>query len=111
MGGRQLDLGALPRDRELSLRASWPSASREAYLRHDSESARLVERVESLRLSWFVTAGELAYDHTGREPSEREAWSENAWHTPAAAGGIHLWLVLRDDRRGSAYVGYDLDVL
>jgi len=100
----------LPRDRELTLRASWPASSRESYLMYDAFTVSLIERRESLRVSWFVTQGELAYDHTGRAADDPALWTENRWRTPETPGTWQLWVVLRDDRGGSAHAGYELHV-
>jgi hypothetical protein len=63
-----------------------------------------------LRVSWFVTAGELAFDQTGRSESDRELQTENRWSTPAGGGHVFLWVVLRDARGGTAFASYELDV-
>jgi hypothetical protein len=100
----------LPRNRELTLRVDWPEASRERFVVYDAESVSLVEHDETLRVSWFATAGELAYDHTGRTPDDPARWTENRWRTPNAEQHVFLWLVLRDDRGGTTHASYELDV-
>ncbi|MEY4579792.1 MAG: hypothetical protein RL701_4495 [Pseudomonadota bacterium] len=100
----------VPANRELSLRVSWPQASREPYVWYDREQVQLSTRTEALRVAWFVTAGELSYDATGRAANETSLDTENRWFTPERAGTVHLWLVLRDDRGGTTHASYDLTV-
>jgi hypothetical protein len=102
---------ALPRDRELTLRVGWTRESREDYVVYDPVAVKLVEHTESLRVSWFVTAGELGFDQTGRAEDDPGLDTENSWHTPAEGGHVHLWIVLRDVRGGSAFASYELEVL
>jgi hypothetical protein len=102
---------ALPRDQDLTLHVGWTRESREDYVVYDPVAVKLVEHTESLRVSWFVTAGELAFDQTGRGERDPELHTENTWHTPAGAAHVFLWLVLRDARGGTAIASYELDVL
>lgn len=97
----------LPRDRELSLSIGWTETSPEPYVVYDSEAVTLTERTETLRASWFVTDGELRYDSTG---STGHLQTSNHWRTPDFAAHVYLWVVLRDDRNGTSYASYELDV-
>jgi len=112
-GGLPVALDALPRDRELTLHAGWTRQSREEYVVYDPVAVRLDLHSESLRMSWFVTAGELAFDQTGRGEGEAEAelYTENTWRTPADGGHVFMWIVLQDARGGTAVASYELDVL
>ena len=66
-------------------------------------------RRESLRVSWFTTAGSFERDRTGRAGDEGEAgeppesFTENTWTAPEDARATQLWLVLRDARGGVAF--------
>ncbi|MET0384704.1 MAG: hypothetical protein ABW321_02035, partial [Polyangiales bacterium] len=108
--GEPVALDALPRGREITLSVGWSAMSRERYVVYDSERVQLREQYESLRVSWFVTDGELAFDHTGRTADEPTHHTDNRWVTPQRAGRTHLWLVLRDERGGSTHAAYVLDV-
>jgi hypothetical protein len=105
-----LDPDALPRDRDLTLRVGWTRASREDYVVYDPVAVQLAPHTESLRVSWFVTAGELMFDQTGRGESDPLLQTENTWHTPPDGGHVFLWVVLRDARGGTAFASYELDV-
>ncbi|HEY0463099.1 MAG TPA: hypothetical protein VGC79_02770 [Polyangiaceae bacterium] len=70
-----------------------------AYL--DPESHVLVDRHESMRVSWFATGGSLYTDHTGRGQDEfTQTSSDNTWTAPEEPGPVFMWVVLRDDRGG-----------
>lgn len=80
-----------------------------AYL--DPETHTLVERREAMRVSWFTTAGTMDKDHTGNlEADAAQTTSDNIWTTPAQAGSVFLWVVLRDDRGGVDWRSFKVDV-
>lgn len=81
----------------VALTAQWSAQSAEPYVLYDLRSASLVERAESLSLSWFSTGGALESD--GARALEGSA-AEVGWVAPEAPGMVHLWAVLRDDRGG-----------
>lgn len=103
---------------ELGLLASWPDGAAEPYVWFDARPALLRVRRESLRVSWYVTGGQLCRDATGRSEDElvaevaaagrdEEAPSPpghtgNCWRAPTTAGEVRLWLVLRDSRGGAS---------
>jgi hypothetical protein len=95
-------LEAVPQGARVVLRASWPAASAEAFAVFDVATQAVVTRRESLRVSWFATAGELDRDRTGRAADELETFTENAWRAPDEPRITHLWVVLRDARGGTA---------
>jgi len=108
--GTPVSPDAVPRAADLALRAAWTPDSRESYLVYSSFDGALLTQTEALRMSWYVTQGELTFPHTARESSESDNYVDNAWRSPRTSGVVHLWLVLRDDRGGSAYASYDLTV-
>lgn len=110
VGGQSLALDAIPRGAGVTLRTGWADASAERYVVYDLSSRRLVERRESLRVSWFATAGSFAQDRTGRAEEEAETFTENAWTAPDAAASVHLFVVLRDARGGVAFSSHVLGV-
>ena len=63
-----------------------------------------------MTVAWFATGGSFDNDRTGRDTSDLTASSDNGWHAPAAAGPVHLWVVLRDDRGGVGWAEYAFDV-
>ncbi len=92
----------------ITLRVSWPVCTSqtscggaETYLWFDPEKRTLETRREGIRISWFVTAGVLDADRTGRAEDEADRnSSENGWTAPAKATVVHVWAVARDDRGG-----------
>jgi hypothetical protein len=93
----------IARGRRLTLRASWPPTSAETYVVFDVAEGRLVDRRESLRVSWFATAGSFDADRTGRAETEPETFTENVWTAPDEARTVHIYVVLRDARGGVAF--------
>ena len=78
--------------------ATWPADDAEPYLAYDLKSSTLQDRVETLRVAWFATAGTLASD-----PTLHQGGAEVAWAAPAVPGTAHFWAVLRDDRGGMGW--------
>ena len=80
-----------------------------AYL--DPESHELVDRHESMRVSWFGTAGSFYTDHTGRSQEEfSQTSSDNSWTAPKGSGPVFMWVVLRDDRGGVDWRSFEVNV-
>lgn len=101
----------------VTLVASWPAGASERYVWFDPPPARLRDRRESLRVSWYITGGALCSDATGqseaeideaaaaagdREGASPEGSTPNCWEAPAQEGVVTLWLVLRDSRGGAS---------
>jgi hypothetical protein len=107
--GAAVTLGAIPPGAPVTLRASWPAAAVETYVMLDPGSGTLVDRRESMRVSWYATAGSFESDRTGRDESEPETFTENVWTAPSERTTTHLFVVLRDSRGGVAFETYDLD--
>ena len=85
----------------------WPAESAESYPVLDLTTRTLRDRREALRVSWFAAAGSLALGHSGREAEDPATFAENTWHTPASAGRVTLWVVLRDERGGVDFARFD----
>lgn len=98
-----------PGDRVV-LRAAWPPASAESYVTFDPAAQTVVSRRESMRVSWFATAGSFEDDRTGRDEADLATTTENTWTAPSTPGAVHLWRVLRDARGGAAVTHDVLDV-
>ena len=82
----------------------------EVYVLHDLERRVLVESRESMRVSWFTTAGTFEVDHTGRDADESSRTSDDVWIAPDADVDATIFVVLRDDRGGTGYRRYRLRV-
>jgi hypothetical protein len=83
----------------------------EPYVHFDLSSRTLVDRFESLRVSWFSPTGQFKDDRTGR--SEEEAattQTDNIWTAPASPGSTFMWLVVRDSRGGVSWRSFAIDV-
>jgi len=95
--------GAVPRGARVVLRASWRPEDAETYALYDVQNQVVATRRESMRVSWYTTAGSYAEDRTGRTETETETFAENTWTAPADARVSHLSFVLRDSRGGVAF--------
>ena len=102
-GGASVSLDAIPRGVQVVLRASWRPEDAETYAVFDVRDQVILMRRESLRVSWFATAGAFDRDRTGRTEDELETSTDNAWTAPDEARTSHLWVVLRDARGGVAF--------
>lgn len=110
-GGDPVPFDHVPAGSVVRFNASWGAGEAETYPALDVETQTLVDRREALRLSWFVTAGALESDVTGRDEADMETTTSNRWTAPTAPGVTHLWLVLRDSRGGVDFLGVDLTVV
>jgi hypothetical protein len=88
------------------LRASWPADAPETFAVYDLATKTLVDHRESMRVSWFATAGTFDADRTGRDETETELFTENGWTAPAAPQTVWFYVVLRDPRGGTAFQSF-----
>jgi hypothetical protein len=74
--------------------------------------SRVVEtRHESVRVSWFSTAGHFENAVTGRDEAEfDQTTTEDVWTAPSTAGDIRVWAVIRDSRGGQSSRSFLLSV-
>lgn len=88
--------------------ARWPAGAAEDYVVYDRAAALIAARRETLRVGWFATAGSFAADATGAglDPTATAV----TWTAPTAAGLVHVWAVLHDDRGGVAIAAATLEV-
>ena len=93
-----------------TLELAWGADVAESYPVWDLASRTLVPHRESLRVSWFASAGSFPKDTTGRGAEEPETFARNDWTAPDGAGVVHFWVVLRDDRGGVDFAAFDLNV-
>ena len=83
----------------------------ESYVYYDPETRGVSARRESMRVSWFSTAGTFRDARTGRTEQEADVTdSPNVWTAPDEEGDVTLWVVLRDDRGGVSWQTYALSV-
>jgi len=101
--------GTLPANTAIPLRVRWTEDSAESFPVFDPKTRTLVTHREAIRVSWFVSDGELASERTGRTEDETDAFADNTW-TTGAPGPAHLWIVVRDSRGGMALESFDLTI-
>jgi hypothetical protein len=82
----------------------------ERFAEFDIGPQTVVDARESMIVSWFATSGSFDNDSTGRDSTDTTPSSDNGWTAPQAAGTVHLWVVLRDDRGGSGWGEYTIQV-
>lgn len=92
-------------DHDVVLTASWPATAAESFIYFDPDHNTLITRRESMKVSWFATAGALDVDASAVAETSDETSVTTTWHTPPA-GPAWLWLVLRDSRGGVAVATY-----
>ena len=84
----------------------------EAYLSFDAAQQTLLNRRESIRVSWYATDGSFEHDRTGRTEEEAGIPStSNSWTAPDSPSRVQFWLVIRDDRRGMSWATFELDIV
>jgi hypothetical protein len=92
------------------LQADFSDDSAETFLVWDVASSMLVQQRESLRVSWFATAGAFEHDVTGRTSDDPTTYTQNTWTAPPTPGPVLFWAVLRDNRGGIDFAAAELDV-
>jgi hypothetical protein len=82
----------------------------ERYLWYDVQRRELTVRRESMRVSWYASAGTFEQERTGRDEADTSVHSVNTWTAPGRAGEAALWVVLRDARGGVGTFEIPIDV-
>ena len=108
--GAPVALSALPGGAAIDFSVGWPDAAVESFPVFDVGSAALITHRESMRVSWFATAGSFEHEVTGRDEGDLATTTDNVWTAPSTPGPVHLWVVLRDSRGGVDFAAYDLTV-
>jgi hypothetical protein len=85
-------------------------AGAERYVNFDLASQSVIDAREGIHVAWYATGGSFDADRTGREGTDMVTTSDNGWRAPSAAGTVHLWVVLADDRGGVGWEGFTLAV-
>ncbi len=89
-----------------------PCTGSEAYASYDPVQGVLQYRREAIRVSWYATHGDFAYDRTGRAEVEATiSGTSNTWTAPGTPTTVRFWLVIRDDRQGIGWASFDLAVV
>ncbi|MFT3770574.1 MAG: hypothetical protein QM820_34540 [Minicystis sp.] len=100
VAGAMVALDHIPAGARVQLATGWNEGDAELYVMFDPGTTMLVDRRESLRVSWFVTDGEIADEVTGRGEDDAGSITETIWRAPSVPGVVHAWIVLRDSRGG-----------
>jgi hypothetical protein len=83
----------------------------ESYVWIDPKTRTVQPRREGLTLAWYGTAGHFESHQTGRSETDADGVdTENRWTAPKTEGLVRLWTVLRDDRGGTSFRSYEIDV-
>jgi len=94
----------------IALHASWPADAAEAYVSYDLATVSLRDRRESLRVSFYATAGRFETDAAGVAEDDLATSIDDAWTAPAEAGTVTMWTVFRDSRGGASIATYSIAV-
>jgi hypothetical protein len=108
-----LDPIALPtasRGQHITLQATWPLPAAETYVVYNPATRILETHRESMRVSWFATAGTFDADRTGRDETEQELFTDNGWTAPSSSLTVYFYAVLRDPRGGVAFQTWSTQV-
>lgn len=111
IGENPVSLNGIPRGARVELEASWVGADAESYAYYDRTSQTLTTKREAMRVAWYVSAGTLDTESTGRDENDPSTVTSNVWVAPSTPGNTKLWVVLRDSRGGVAYTTYDIAVI
>jgi len=95
------------RGETIRLRVSWPDCvgdapcgGAERYVSYDPSTRALVDRRESIAVSWLTTSGSFVAPRTGRSETDTTTSVENDW---VAAGAGSIFIVVRDARGGVTF--------
>ncbi len=102
--------GSATTGQSVVLQVNFADDAAETFLVWDVVSLTLLQQRESLRVSWFTTAGSFEHDVTGRGSDDPATFTQNRWTAPTTPGPVHIWAVLRDNRGGIDFASADIDV-
>ncbi|HEX3903284.1 MAG TPA: hypothetical protein VH853_10580 [Polyangia bacterium] len=102
--------GSVAAGEVVTLQTDFSPDSAETFLVWNVVTLTLDMQRESLRLSWYATAGAFEHDVTGRGQTEAETFTQNVWTAPTTPGPVFFWMVLRDDRGGVDFAPVEIDV-
>jgi hypothetical protein len=101
VAGVPTELERIPAGALVELVAELDPGSAEAFVMFDSATQSLVDRRETLRVSWLVSGGELDVPRSPAAGEPLEA--TNRFRAPNTPGTVALWVVARDGRGGVDY--------
>lgn len=110
IAGADADFSHIPAGAQVELTVSWPAADAESYAYFERAAQAIRTRRESMRVAWYVSAGKLRSESSGRAEADPAQTSSNVWTAPSAPGSATLWIVLRDSRGGVDFATQDLEV-
>jgi hypothetical protein len=96
--GGELDLGRLPQREVLTIELALSVDARQKYLFYDPQTGGLTIKEEQLSATWFTTDG--VFDDAITQVSETTA--RNQLRRAGMGAVAELWIVVRDDRGGTA---------
>jgi hypothetical protein len=111
VGGAATPLTRIPAGARVDLRAAWPASSAETFAYFDPSTQQVTRQRESMRVAWYTNAGSLDHESTGRASMDMATSTDDVWTAPSKAGGVTLWVVLRDSRGGVDYAQVDVTVV
>jgi len=112
-------IGAVAPGATLHLRAQWSEHDAETYAWFDPAARAMTERRESIRVRWFVTAGNVQNAQVSRDERDGTTWADTSWtaptmprdsHDPREPLGVQLFAIARDSRGASAVVTFRVTV-
>lgn len=107
----------LPREKRVSLEVEVEPEEAENYVAPDPQrSGEMLERRESLFMTWYVTAGSTEYGRTGYFEGEAsiDGLLGNSWKVEKSdqptAGPDYLYVVLQDNRGGVSWAARSIEI-
>ena len=85
-------------------------AGAERYVNFDELNHVITTSRETMRVAWFVTAGAVQSDGTGRTGDDLATSTTNVLTLPATPGPLHGWAVIHDDRGGVGWRRFEIVV-
>ncbi len=83
-------------------------AGAERYVNYDTLGHAIVIARETMRVAWFVTAGSMQSDGTGRDGTDFATTTSDVLTLPTTATAIHGWAVIHDDRGGVGWRRFEI---
>jgi hypothetical protein len=109
-GGAPVALDAIDPGSEVTLAVGWTPDSVESFPVLDPAAQQLVAHREAMTVSWLASDGTIAAANSGRGEDDPALFTTTTWTAPSTAGVVHLFVVLRDSRGGSAVAAVDARV-
>lgn len=111
VGGATTSFDAIPAGATVKFIAGWAAADAETFAYFDPTSQTLTQQRESMQVAWYVTAGSLETESTGRASTDLATTTTNAWTAPSSPSRSFLFVVLRDSRGGVDFASAELTLV